>query len=59
MDERFQVQDSTLLLKKNHYGKAGRTWHYRREFTDLGQYFALKSFTMERQVGHCIKDKRL
>ena len=30
-DERLQIQDSTLVLKKNHYGKASGILHGERE----------------------------
>ena len=41
-DERLQVQDSILLLKKKHCGKATRTVHQGREVTRSGQYSAIK-----------------
>ena len=57
-NKRLQVQDS-VLLQKNHFGKACRTLHQEREVTGSGKYFAvLKNITVANQARHYMRNKR-
>ena len=47
-----------FAVKNNHSGEAGKTLHERREVTGSVHYLAIKKTIWQKQIGHCIRDKR-